>query len=86
FENQTADKQTELAYLIQRVRQAQLDVLHCPDYNLMLMTGPKDTDYHWRVMIIPKISTIAGLERSTDLYVNVVPPEISTEKLSHSMR
>jgi UDPglucose--hexose-1-phosphate uridylyltransferase len=48
-----------------------------PPYNLLIQTAPPSArpGFHWYVRITPRVSVIAGFERSTGLFVNVVPPE-----------
>ncbi len=54
--------------------------LNDPDYNFFIHSSPlKDQHdykhYHWHIEIIPKITTLGGFELSTDIEINVVPPE-----------
>lgn len=53
--------------------------LHAPDYNFIIRSagsGDEDTRHlHWYLVIIPKITTPAGFEIGSGIYINVVPPE-----------
>jgi UDPglucose--hexose-1-phosphate uridylyltransferase len=59
--------------------------LGAPDYNFIIRsagTGDEDVRYlHWYFVIIPKISTPAGFEIGSGIYINVVPPEQAAEFL-----
>jgi UDPglucose--hexose-1-phosphate uridylyltransferase len=48
-----------------------------PAYNLVIHTAPPDArpGYHWYVRITPRLTVLAGFERGSGLYVNIVPPE-----------
>ncbi|MCD6141921.1 galactose-1-phosphate uridylyltransferase [Candidatus Bipolaricaulota bacterium] len=60
-----------------------------PPYNLVLHNSPNPIprpgkpgywatlqyDYHWRIAIIPRLTTVAGFEWGTGLYINPMPPE-----------
>jgi UDPglucose--hexose-1-phosphate uridylyltransferase len=48
-----------------------------PAYNLVIQTAPPAArpGYHWYVRITPRLTVIAGFERGTGLFVNIVPPE-----------
>ncbi|MBD3335684.1 MAG: DUF4921 family protein [Candidatus Eisenbacteria bacterium] len=53
--------------------------LAAPNYNYLVRSAPVgDEDarhYHWYTLIIPKVTTPAGFEIGTGIYINVVPPE-----------
>ncbi len=56
------------------------DVLGDPPYNYMFFqTGGRK--YHFNVRIQPKISIEAGFEKSTEMYINIVPPEDAAKYL-----
>lgn len=44
-------------------------------YNLCFMDGPKGTDFHWHLEVLPRIGGFAGFEHATDCYINTVMPE-----------
>ena len=54
-------------------------VLDNPDYNFVIRSSPTDErntrHYHWYVVVIPKLTTPAGFEIGTGIYINIVPPE-----------
>jgi UDPglucose--hexose-1-phosphate uridylyltransferase len=48
-----------------------------PAYNLVVHTAPQAArpGYHWYVRITPRLTVVAGFERGSGLFVNIVPPE-----------
>lgn len=56
-----------------------------PDYNYVIRSSPTDErntkHYHWYVVVIPKLTTPAGFEIGTGIYINVTPPEVSAKFL-----
>ncbi len=59
--------------------------LHDPDYNYIIRSTPiKDRDvkyHHWYLVIVPKLTTPAGFEIGTGIYINTNPPEQCAEFL-----
>jgi UDPglucose--hexose-1-phosphate uridylyltransferase len=53
--------------------------LHNPPYNFNLHTAPcgqEHTDgFHWHLDIVPRLTTSAGFELGTGIYINVTRPE-----------
>jgi len=66
-----------------RVLKATLLKIHAklndPDYNYVIHTSPvKDEGedyYHWHLQIIPRLTTPAGFEMGSGIYINVAFPE-----------
>lgn len=70
-------------------------LLSDPPYNLVLHTAPPmfrrpgypdhwnsiDSDYHWHIEIIPRLTRIAGFEWGAGLFINPTPPELAAEYL-----
>jgi UDPglucose--hexose-1-phosphate uridylyltransferase len=56
-----------------------------PDYNYVLRSSPigdENTRYlHWYMVIIPKVSTAAGFEIGTGIYINTLAPEVAVRYL-----
>lgn len=51
-------------------------------YNMILATAPAGSkDWHWRLEIVPRVASLAGLELATGLFMNVVSPERAAERL-----
>ena len=59
--------------------------LENPDYNLILQSAPTKEDdvdyYHWYIRIIPRLSTPAGFEMGTGIYISTAYPEETAEFL-----
>ena len=58
-------------------------LLNDPPYNLGFHIAPVgDFDfYHWHVEVYPRLAIWAGFEKSTGMYINVIPPEDAAESL-----
>jgi UDPglucose--hexose-1-phosphate uridylyltransferase len=52
-------------------------------YNVVFHAAPyrASAPYHWHVHILPKLTTRAGFELGTGVYINVVAPERAAEEL-----
>lgn len=71
------------------------NVLRDPPYNLVLQTAPpqherygKPTywsslpyDFHWYLELVPRLTRVAGFERSTGFQINPTPPEEAAQFL-----
>ena len=59
--------------------------LNDPDYNYIIRSAPiEDSDvkyHHWYVVIVPKLTTPAGFEIGTGIYINTALPEQCAEFL-----
>jgi UDPglucose--hexose-1-phosphate uridylyltransferase len=59
--------------------------LNDPDYNYVIHTAPvKDEQedyYHWHLQIIPRLTTPAGFEMGSGIYINVSLPEETAQFL-----
>lgn len=58
-----------------------------PPYNAVLHTRPLretgyDKSYHWHLEILPRLTTIAGFEWGTGIFINPTPPETAREYLA----
>ena len=63
-----------------------LDVaLQMPAYNYMFQSAPLEGDsighYHWRLVILPRVTTQAGFEWSSGCFINPVAPERIAEAM-----
>jgi UDPglucose--hexose-1-phosphate uridylyltransferase len=56
-----------------------------PDYNFIIRSAPVGDEnakyFHWYMLIIPKLTTPAGFEIGTGIYINVTYPEQCAEFL-----
>ena len=59
--------------------------LNDPDYNYIIRSAPvEDCDvkyHHWYAVIVPKLTTLAGFEIGTGIYINTTLPEQCAEFL-----
>ncbi len=63
-------------------------LLDDPPYNFGFHIAPNGEDrrlYHWHLEIYPRLSIWAGFEKSTGMYINVVPPEDAARALRDSI-
>ncbi|UCB60275.1 MAG: galactose-1-phosphate uridylyltransferase [Candidatus Bathyarchaeota archaeon] len=60
-------------------------LLNDPPYNYGFHIAPNNGErnefYHWHLEVYPKLTIWAGFEKSTGIYINVVPPEDSAKSL-----
>jgi UDPglucose--hexose-1-phosphate uridylyltransferase len=79
----------ELAYVLKNVLLKMYKCLDNPDYNYILRSSPigdENTRYlHWYIVIIPKITTPAGFEIGSGIYINSVAPEDSAKFLRETI-
>jgi len=56
-------------------------------YNVVFHSAPyrASAPYHWHVHILPKLTTRAGFELGTGVYINVVAPEAAATDLRSSL-
>jgi UDPglucose--hexose-1-phosphate uridylyltransferase len=65
------------------------DIVNDPPYNygIHLSLNPQDIkSYHWHIEVYPKLSTWAGFEKSTGIYINTVTPETAAESLRKTLK
>lgn len=90
FETLTDEELVETADLLRRAI-VQLEAAVGPTaYNYILHTAPFDLPaaehYHWHLEIIPRLSSAAGFEWSTGIFINPTPPELAAEQLRRGER
>ena len=75
----------ELAWVLRSILGKIYNSLENPDYNYIIRSSPvgeENSRYlHWYLLIIPKITTAAGFEIGSGIYINTVPPEESAHYL-----
>lgn len=73
------EETVELAFVLRRVLRGLHDVLGNPDFNLIVHTAPvEDEDkpyFLWHIEIHPRLTTPAGFELGTGIYINTAIPE-----------
>ena len=74
-----------LAEILHSVLQQIDQTFNVPAYNYMLLTAPLDGNsaahYHWRWVIVPRITIRAGFEWGTGCFINPVSPERAAEAM-----
>jgi UDPglucose--hexose-1-phosphate uridylyltransferase len=85
FQSINDEEVTELARVLRDILLRIYVLLGNPDYNYIIRSSPvgdEDARYlHWYIVIIPKISTPAGFEIGSGIYINTVAPEESAKAL-----
>ncbi len=75
----------EFAQVLQRTLKRLYIGLNDPDYNYIIRSAPiEDSDvkyHHWYLVIVPKLTTPAGFEIGTGIYINTTLPEQCAEFL-----
>ncbi len=70
---------TELARVLKDILFCLYEKLDNPAFNLMIdSTGTEDEEdpyYHWHIRILPRLSTIAGFEMGSGIYISTALPE-----------
>lgn len=73
------EESLELASVLRRVLRGLYDALDNPDFNLIVHTAPvEDEDkpyFLWHIEIHPRLTTPAGFELGTGIYINTAIPE-----------
>jgi len=72
------------AKTLQTTLKALKTLVNDPPYNYgMHLAIDKDVQdyYHWHLEVFPKLAIWAGFEKSTDVYINTIPPEAAAAEL-----
>ncbi|UCE29393.1 MAG: galactose-1-phosphate uridylyltransferase [Candidatus Bathyarchaeota archaeon] len=59
-------------------------ILNDPPYSFGFHIAPNHGQheyFHWHLEVYPKLSIQAGFENSTDMFINVTPPEVAAQSL-----
>ena len=72
-------EKSALAQALQLTLKALREGLNDPPFNYFIHSAPLKADvsdaYHWHLELVPKLSTAAGFELGTGMWINVVKPE-----------
>jgi UDPglucose--hexose-1-phosphate uridylyltransferase len=83
--NLTTEEVKSLAATLKTSLKALKDVVNDPPYNYGIHQIVNE-DYHWHLEVYPKLSTWAGFEKSTGVYINTVTPESAAEALKKAIK
>jgi len=68
-----------LAHMLKECLKKLYDVLKDPDYNYVIDSAPVhksgEKHYHWHLEILPRLTTRAGFEIGSGMYINTILPE-----------
>ncbi|MBX6770538.1 MAG: DUF4921 family protein [Chloroflexi bacterium] len=85
FEMMSGPEQEDFARALHELIARLVAGLNDPPYNFYIHTAPvhssPETDYHWHLELLPKLTIAAGFELGTGVMINVVTPESSAEFL-----
>jgi len=69
----------ELADVLRRTLRTLDDALGNPDFNYILHSAPPEDDtkhyFLWHIQILPRLTTIAGFELGSGIFINTILPE-----------
>ncbi len=69
----------DLADVLRRTLKGLDDALGNPDFNFILHSAPPEDDakpyFLWHIQILPRVSTIAGFELGSGIFINTILPE-----------
>ncbi|OGB89851.1 galactose-1-phosphate uridylyltransferase [candidate division WOR-1 bacterium RIFCSPHIGHO2_01_FULL_53_15] len=75
----------ELAYVMRLTLKKIYRSLNNPDYNYVIVSSPSHERsleyYHWYIMILPRVTAVAGFELGSGIYINTVIPESAAKFL-----
>lgn len=80
----------ELAGILRKVLRSLAQAAGDPPYNAVLHTLPYqgegyEQSYHWHLEILPRLTTMAGFEWGTGIFINPTPPEEASRYLQKSL-
>jgi UDPglucose--hexose-1-phosphate uridylyltransferase len=85
FELATAETLDRLTLALHRLLAKLEPLVPHAQYNLLLRTAPWNGDfaaqYHWRIELLPRVNSLAGLELATGVNINPLPPERAAAQL-----
>jgi len=85
FGEATLTELTGFARILRRVLEKFVSALQDPAYNMVIQTAPTNEEgeeyYHWHVKLFPRMTTPAGFELGTGVYIDTVLPEAASKYL-----
>lgn len=85
FDSLPPERCKELAYVMRLTLVKLFRSLNNPDYNYVVFSSPCHERsleyYHWYIMIMPRVTAVAGFELGSGIYINTVIPESAAKFL-----
>ncbi|MDD5594213.1 MAG: galactose-1-phosphate uridylyltransferase [Candidatus Margulisbacteria bacterium] len=85
FDSIPPERCKELAYITRMTLVKIFRSLNNPDYNYIIFSSPCHERsleyYHWYIMILPRVTAVAGFELGSGIYINTVIPESAAKFL-----
>jgi UDPglucose--hexose-1-phosphate uridylyltransferase len=85
FDELSDQQATELAGMLRKLLRQTDHILDRPAYNYLVQSSPFDSradgSYHWRIAVLPRITTLAGFEWATGCCINPIAPEEAARQL-----
>lgn len=86
FDRINEEETIDLAEVLSKALKKLYYGLNNPDYNFVIFSAPVadgETHYdHWRLVIVPKLTTPAGFEIGSGIQINIMPPEQAAKFLA----
>ncbi|MBR4014795.1 MAG: DUF4931 domain-containing protein [Anaerotignum sp.] len=79
FCEMTPKERKDLTHILWALLQRIVGIREEIGYNICIIDGPKNEDFHWHIEILPRIGGFAGFEYATECYINMVLPEKAAE-------
>jgi len=80
----------ELADVLRRTLKTLDDALGDPDFNYILHSAPPEDDtkhyFLWHIQILPRLTTIAGFELGSGIFINTILPEDAATHLKNFLQ
>jgi len=79
FARLSFEEKLELAMVLRKILRGLYEALSNPDFNLIIHTAPVEDEekpyFLWHIEIRPRLTTAAGFELGTGIYINTAIPE-----------
>ncbi|MEC4675189.1 MAG: galactose-1-phosphate uridylyltransferase, partial [Nitrospirota bacterium] len=81
FAQALPEELVDLAHVLRKTLKGLYQVLGNPDFNFIIHSSPTEDEnkryYLWHVQILPRITTIAGFELGSGIFITTMIPEES---------
>ncbi|NUL83098.1 MAG: galactose-1-phosphate uridylyltransferase [Armatimonadetes bacterium] len=90
FMMESQESLDEFAQILQELCRRYDHAFGDPPYNYMIMTAPvnrsREIAFHWRLVMMPRLTVAAGFEMGTGVWINVASPESAAQALREAVR